>query len=408
MKIRLKVPLSSAAIVLASWNSAAWPQAVSAASGGARLSQEMIDNAAASEGARKQELIAQILTARETASGRKFTEGLRGHLAGLLMTGSVGALEAFQNTGGLGDIEAAVREGAVTNTLGDPAADLAFTPVAPCRVVDTRSAATGLLVAGAAQNFLVRNAAGFATQGGSATDCGIPLTATSVEMNFVAVGAAGPGDIRAYPFSGTFPNASVINYSNVPGAPLLNIANAIAQPVCNPATSTCTKDLTVLAEASNTHLIIDVVGYFNKVNTAPIKSFTVNSVRSGVSGAVTTTCSNAGGAQVTVVAPVAGKVVVNGLAMYSISHTTGGSTQVNAFLGTTATDCPGVYGADAALIVPSQFPTFTSWFYDEHPIKTFPVAAGSTTTFFLNSLQFTGPATETIQHSSITATFIPN
>ena len=96
------------------------------------------------------------------------------------------------NAGGLGDIEAAVRGGLVPSVLGDSAADLTFTPVTPCRVV-TRSAAAGLLVAGAPRAFYVRNRGGFATQGGSATDCGIPATATAVEMNFVAVGPAAAG-----------------------------------------------------------------------------------------------------------------------------------------------------------------------------------------------------------------------
>jgi hypothetical protein len=150
----------------------------------------------------------------------------------------------------------------VANSLGDTAADLAFTPVAPCRIVDTRTATGGVLVAGVQRSFLARNGGGFATQGGSATDCGIATTATAVEMNLVAVGAAGPGDLRAFAFGGTLPTASVLNYANVGG---LNIANGIAQPVCNPATATCTNDFTILADVSNTHLVIDVVGYYKAV-----------------------------------------------------------------------------------------------------------------------------------------------
>jgi hypothetical protein len=154
----------------------------------------------------------------------------------------------------------------VTNALGAPAADLVFTPIAPCRIVDTRSATAGQLVAGVPQNFLVTSATGFATQGGSATDCGIPASATAVEMNFVAVGPAGPGDLRAYPYNAVpvVPAASVINYSNVTN---LNIANGIAQPVCNAATTTCTFALTVQADVSATHLIVDVVGFYK----APVR-----------------------------------------------------------------------------------------------------------------------------------------
>src|SRR4029453_8981612 len=135
------------------------------------------------------------------------------------------------------------------------AADLAFTPVPPCRIIDTRASAGGLLVAGAAPSFFLRNAGGFAAKGGSATDCGIAPTATSVEMNYVAVGPAGAGDLRAYAFGSAAPTASVLNFANLPG---LNIANGIAQHVCNPGTTTCTKDLTVLADVSSTHLVADV------------------------------------------------------------------------------------------------------------------------------------------------------
>jgi hypothetical protein len=406
--MRAIFPLVTAAVVIGSWNAPAWSQSAASDGGAARLAQELRENAVATESARKQELIASILVARETATGRAFDGALRGYLAGLLQSGSVEKLEAFQNAGGLGDIQAALREGNGPYVLGDAAKDLVFSPVAPCRVVDTRAAVAGILVAGTQRNFLVRNAGGFATQGGSATDCGIPSTATAVEMNLVAVSAVGAGDLRAFAFGGTLPNASVLNYSPVPGAPNLNIANGIAQPVCNPAITACTQDLVIQTDAGNTHLVVDVVGYFNKVDKGPVKSFTVNSVRTFVSANVTGTCSNAGGAQVAVVAPVAGKVVVNGLAMYAIDHTTGGTTEVDAYLGTTATDCPAAYGADGALIVPSQFPTSTDWFYTEYPIKTFAVAQGSTTTFFLNSQQFSGPATQQIRHSSITATFIPN
>jgi hypothetical protein len=80
-------------------------------------------------------------------------------------------------------------------------------------------------------------------------------------MNFVAVGPAGPGDFRAFPWaaSPTEPLASVINYSSLPG---LNIANGLAQPVCNAATTTCSFDLIVKADVAQSHLIVDVVGYY--------------------------------------------------------------------------------------------------------------------------------------------------
>jgi hypothetical protein len=227
--------------------------------GGRDASLTQQAEARAQEGARKDELANAILAARQTAAGRDLG-ARRDSMKQSLLSMSVEGLEAFLNAGGLGDIESAVRGTVGPSALGDTAKDLVFTPVPPCRVVDTRFAAAGILAASSTRSFLVRSAGGFATQGGSATDCLIPASATSVEMNFVAVNATGPGDLRAYAFGGAVPGSSVINYAAVAG---LNIANGIAQPVCDPAGATpCTSDVSILTEASNTHLIIDVVGYY--------------------------------------------------------------------------------------------------------------------------------------------------
>jgi len=162
------------------------------------------------------------------------------------------------------EMAGAASGGAVSNALGAAAADLLFTPVTPCRIIDTRLSAAGMLVSGVDQSFMVRDAAGFAAQGGSASDCGIPISATVVEMNLIAVTPGGPGDLRIVAFPGALPNASVLNYASVPG---LNIANGLALPVCNASAANCTKDITVRADVSSTHLVADVVGYFK----APIR-----------------------------------------------------------------------------------------------------------------------------------------
>ena len=74
----------------------------------------------------------------------------------------------------------------VVNTIGDPDKDLSFTPVAPCRILDTRLAG-GPLAPGAPRSFVVAGTAGFGAQGGREGGCGIPAGAAAVEMNFVVV-----------------------------------------------------------------------------------------------------------------------------------------------------------------------------------------------------------------------------
>ena len=365
---------------------------------------QLRQEAATRDAARRQELTASILAAREVATGRKFAAALRGSLTDSLARLDLASLEAFANAGGLGDIEAAVRASIVPSVLGDTAKDLAFSPVPPCRVVDTRFAVGGILAASSTRSFLVRNAGGFAVQGGSATDCGIPATATAVEMNFVAVGATGPGDLRAYAFGGTLPGSSVINYASVSG---LNIANGIAQPVCDPAGATpCTNDISVLTEASNTHLIIDVVGYFNKIDKSQVKSFIVTTAPGAAT--YTNTCSNVGGYQVTVVAPVAGKIVARMAGSYSINHVTGTTSVLIMTLGSTATDCGN---GEQFIRVEASSPTAGLSVFPVSLSRVINVAAGSSTTVFLNGLITFGGSGHALQGAAdnlLEATFIPN
>lgn len=189
--------------------------------------------------------------------------------------------QSLAGEGNGGEDTSSASERVVPSALGAAAADLVFTPVTPCRVIDTRFSPAGPLVAGVDQSFSVRSAGGFASQGGSAADCGIPANASVVEMNFVAVGPEGPGDLRVVAFPGALQNASVINYASVPG---LNIANGIAQAVCVTGAVPCAKDITIRADVSGTHLVVDVVGFFK----APIRPTTITLSDSAGSTASTT------------------------------------------------------------------------------------------------------------------------
>src|SRR5256885_16998335 len=71
------------------------------------------------------------------------------------------------------------------DVLGDSAADLSYTPVTPCRILDTRIVG-GPIAAGGQRNFLVTGT-NLSSQGGSATGCGVPTAGTAAVINFVAV-----------------------------------------------------------------------------------------------------------------------------------------------------------------------------------------------------------------------------
>jgi len=75
--------------------------------------------------------------------------------------------------------------------LGDTSDDLVYTPVVPCRIVDTRNAG-GAIGASSSRDFKVWvSSGGFTAQGGSATNCNIPANPTAVVLNITAVTPAG-------------------------------------------------------------------------------------------------------------------------------------------------------------------------------------------------------------------------
>jgi hypothetical protein len=147
---------------------------------------------------------------------------------------------------------------------------LTFFPVNPCRIVDTRVAG-GILQAGISRTFVVNRGGStfnYGSQGGTTSGCGLPTTAKAAFFNFTVVTPTAPGFLRAWPFGSSLPNASISNFANLTG---LNIANGIAVPVCNPASTTCSTDLNVQVDQGNAQLVVDVVGYFADP-TAPLPS----------------------------------------------------------------------------------------------------------------------------------------
>ncbi|MBC7882058.1 MAG: hypothetical protein H7Y37_12090 [Anaerolineae bacterium] len=136
---------------------------------------------------------------------------------------------------------------------------LLFTPIAPCRIVDTRNAG-GTLTSGVPRTITVNSGgptANYSSQGGTSSGCGIPTDAKSVFFNFVVVAPSTIGDLQAWPVGTTIPAASISNFANLPG---FNIANGIAVPVCT--TSCATGDLNVQLNNASAWLVVDVVGYF--------------------------------------------------------------------------------------------------------------------------------------------------
>jgi hypothetical protein len=142
----------------------------------------------------------------------------------------------------------------VGKTLGALGNDLVYTPIAPCRIIDTRSTLAGPIAANGTRNFLAINVSSYANQGGSATNCGtLGLSATAVAINLTAVTPTGAGFATAYPFGTAQPLAASVNYA---AGDIVN--NALIVQIPNPLGSF---DFTLYTFAQS-HYVADIVGYF--------------------------------------------------------------------------------------------------------------------------------------------------
>jgi hypothetical protein len=151
-----------------------------------------------------------------------------------------------------------------------------------------------------------------------------------------------------------------------------------------------------------------VVGYFRNVVKGQYRSFAEWSVRSSLLLDIPATgCTNVGATQVTVVAPVAGQIVVEGRAIYSFNHIAGTTDHINTFIGTSATDCPPDYGLVDVMTVPPEHPTAPVITRSAYARRVFDVAPG-TYTYYLNPRQAQGGGNDRFSHGSLIATFHPD
>jgi hypothetical protein len=138
--------------------------------------------------------------------------------------------------------------------LGSLSNDLVYTPIQPCRIIDTRSTAAGAIAANTTRSFVAVSASNFTSQGGSATNCGtLSVSATAVAINLTAVTPSAAGYATVYPFGTTQPLAASVNYA---AGDIVN--NALIAQIPNPLSSF---DFTVYTFAQS-HYVADIVGYF--------------------------------------------------------------------------------------------------------------------------------------------------
>lgn len=152
--------------------------------------------------------------------------------------------------------------------LGDPFADLTYTAVTPCRLVDTRGgtgAFAGPVVGGTTLAIDTDGLADLSSQGGS-SGCGSWENVAGIAVVVTAASPSNTGHFRAFAYGGSLPNASVLNYR-----PGVNIANTTIVPQ---NTGVVAYEMSLYVSGT-THVVVDVVGYFDPPSAAAPTTKTV-------------------------------------------------------------------------------------------------------------------------------------
>lgn len=136
--------------------------------------------------------------------------------------------------------------------LGTAGFDLVYTPLTPCRIVDTRLAG-GPIASNTMRSFVAFTATDFTAQGGDATNCNIPMNASAVTVKVTASNPILNGFLTVFPSNEARPLASSLNYiANI------DTSNESHFRLCRPS---CPTQFSVYTLAQS-HVVIDVNGYF--------------------------------------------------------------------------------------------------------------------------------------------------
>lgn len=137
----------------------------------------------------------------------------------------------------------------------DTTVESKFTPISPCRIVDTAKAG-GKLAAGATRSFIAEGADGFPNQGGKEGGCGIPAAATAIQVVMHSTQASAKGSLRAYPDDlATSPASTFLHYGN---SSAHNVSGSGSITLHTPGTF----DFKVANFFTSTHIQVDVLGYY--------------------------------------------------------------------------------------------------------------------------------------------------
>ena len=146
--------------------------------------------------------------------------------------------------------------------LGDANQDLVYTPIEPCRIVDTRmpSSRGGPIGADSARSFYSWVGNFGSMQGGDDSNCGIPPSPAALAINVTAVNPDRDGYLTVYPAETTTPNASSLNYES---------GDIVGNEVVGVMRQGAGLGFQVYTWGQ-THVVVDAVGYFLPAVATPL------------------------------------------------------------------------------------------------------------------------------------------
>lgn len=216
------------------------------------------------------------------AKARGLADGWRQATMESLLTLNGDALEQVAARASSLDVLAAAASDAVEDPdlIGDPDADLTYTPISPCRFVDTRNYAAGK-ISGTRGFDIVLNGASY---GGSA---GCDPTALfgvgengfgALAMNITVVDtstAGSPGFAAAKPTAAA-PTTSILNWFTS------SVATQVANAAIVTTDQTLLTDEFVIQTSGAVHVIVDIFGAFIRPEATPLEVFTIDGTTQAV------------------------------------------------------------------------------------------------------------------------------
>lgn len=290
--------------------------------------------------------------------------------------------------------------------LGDTSSDLVYTPVTPCKIVDTRYGGGGFIAAGSTRNYQTYGSLGF--QGGSS--CSSPRGEPSaVHLSVVVVTPNGQGNIKTHPYLTSSSTGLAVNFANIG----TNLANAGTVGV----TRYNTYDISVSANNAGAHVTIQVLGYYYPVDENDFKVKFAGS-RKGTATNLTVAGGCTNYSQVSIWVPGSGKVKVDAQAMMRLwSHTKGQTDDFYVFLSSSPTNCQSYSTSEGYNFmewgVHHSENSFTSLGLNEKRghvslSRTFSASSSGTKSFYLNGSRHWGSASGGFASAAMQAVYYPN